>query len=55
LRVRIVVAVFFLAGLRWAIAGFGLTGAGAALVAATLAMALGMLFELRRASAKAAH
>jgi O-antigen/teichoic acid export membrane protein len=52
LRVRIVVAIVFLAGLRWAIAAFGLTGAGAALVAATIAVALGMLFELRLASAK---
>jgi O-antigen/teichoic acid export membrane protein len=46
--VRLIVALAFLAALPPVIGAFGLLGAGAALVAASLAMALGMLFSLAR-------
>lgn len=48
LRVRLVVAILFLALLTPIVGAYGLPGAGAALVGATLAMALGMLWSLRQ-------
>ena len=59
LKVRLVVAAALLASLPFMIGRFGITGAGAALVAAMAAMAAGMLLMLtrqpRRASAAAAQ
>ncbi|WP_309643859.1 lipopolysaccharide biosynthesis protein [Phenylobacterium sp.] len=48
LRVRLVVAVAFLIVLPPIVAAHGLPGAGAALVGASLALALGMLWSLRK-------
>jgi O-antigen/teichoic acid export membrane protein len=53
LKVRLVVAGALLAGLPFMIGRFGITGAGAALVAAMAALAAGMLFMLRRQSGSA--
>jgi len=47
LRVRLVVCVVYLIALAPVIKAFGLTGAGAALVGAMAAMALGMFWRLR--------
>lgn len=52
LQVRLVVAVAFLASLAPIVERFGLQGAGAALVVAALAAALGMLISLLRISAR---
>jgi len=54
LTVRLVVATAYLAALVPLITTFGLTGAGAALVAAALAMAIGMYFMARRRLARLA-
>ncbi|MES2895545.1 MAG: lipopolysaccharide biosynthesis protein [Pseudomonadota bacterium] len=48
LRVRLVVAAAFLVALPPIVAAHGLPGAGAALVGATLALALGMLWSLQK-------
>ncbi len=53
-KVRIVVGLALLAALPWAIGTFGLTGAGAALLAAMLALAAGMYTMLQLGSHKAA-
>lgn len=50
LKVRLVVAAALLAALPFMIGRFGITGAGAALVAAMAALAAGMLFMLGRQS-----
>jgi O-antigen/teichoic acid export membrane protein len=50
LKVRLVVAGALLIALPFMIERFGITGAGAALVAAMAALAAGMLFMLRRQS-----
>ncbi len=50
LKVRLVVAGALLAALPFMIDRFGITGAGASLVAAMAALAAGMLFMLRRQS-----
>jgi O-antigen/teichoic acid export membrane protein len=50
LKVRLVVAAALLAALPFMIGRFGITGAGASLVAAMAALAAGMLFMLRRQS-----
>jgi O-antigen/teichoic acid export membrane protein len=54
-RIRVVVAVVFIASLPLLVRGFGLEGVGAGLVAATGAMALGMVLLLlrRRGSSQA--
>ena len=52
LRVRVVVSAIFLLALTPLVKGLGLTGAGAALVGAALAMALGMFLTLRRLLAR---
>jgi Na+-driven multidrug efflux pump len=49
--VRLVVCALYLAALVPVIRAFGVTGAGAALVAAATAMGLGMLWMLRRTNA----
>lgn len=54
LAVRLVVVVVYLAALVPLINAFGLTGAGAALVASALAMAIGMYFMARRRLARLA-
>ena len=54
LAVRVVVVVAYLAALVPLINTFGLTGAGAALVASALAMAIGMYFMARRRLARLA-
>lgn len=54
LAVRLVVVVAYLAALVPLIEAFGLTGAGAALVASALAMAAGMYFMARRRLARLA-
>ncbi|WP_354070847.1 lipopolysaccharide biosynthesis protein [Caulobacter sp. 1776] len=54
LTVRLVVVTAYLAALAPLITTFGLTGAGAALVAAALAMAIGMYFMARRRLARLA-
>lgn len=54
LTVRLVVVTAYLAALVPLITTFGLTGAGAALVAAALAMAIGMYFMARRRLARLA-
>ncbi|MET0272973.1 MAG: lipopolysaccharide biosynthesis protein, partial [Phenylobacterium sp.] len=48
LKVRLVVSAVLLATLPWVIGSFGLTGAGAALVAAMGALAAGMFAMLQR-------
>jgi O-antigen/teichoic acid export membrane protein len=52
-KVRLVVAAGLLASLPFMIDRFGITGAGAALVAAMAALALGMLLMLQRQSGRA--
>ena len=52
LAVRLVVVIAYLTALVPLITTFGLTGAGAALVAAALAMAIGMYFMARRRLAR---
>jgi O-antigen/teichoic acid export membrane protein len=52
LRVRLVVCAVYLAALVPVIKALGLTGAGAALVGAAAAMALGMFWTLRRSLAR---
>jgi O-antigen/teichoic acid export membrane protein len=54
LAVRLVVVIAYLTALVPLIRTFGLTGAGAALVAAALAMAIGMYFMARRRLARLA-
>ena len=54
LAVRLVVVVAYLAALAPLINAFGLTGAGAALVASALAMAIGMYFMARHRLARLA-
>ncbi len=54
LAVRLVVVIGYLAALVPLITTFGLTGAGAALVASALAMAIGMYFMARRRLARLA-
>jgi O-antigen/teichoic acid export membrane protein len=54
LAVRLVVVVAYLAALVPLINAFGLAGAGAALVASALAMAIGMYFMARRRLARLA-
>lgn len=54
LAVRLVVVIAYLTALVPLITTFGLTGAGAALVAAALAMAVGMYFMARRRLARLA-
>jgi O-antigen/teichoic acid export membrane protein len=54
LAVRLVVVIAYLAALAPLINAFGLTGAGAALVASALAMAVGMYFMARRRLARLA-
>ena len=54
LKVRLVVSAALLASLPFMIGRFGITGAGAALVAAMAALAAGMLFMLQRQSGRAA-
>lgn len=54
LAVRLVVVVAYLAALVPLIEAFGLTGAGVALVASALAMAIGMYFMARRRLARLA-
>jgi O-antigen/teichoic acid export membrane protein len=54
-RVRVVVAAVYAAALPWLVGRYGLEAAGAALVAASVAIALGMLgLLLRSRSQKAA-
>lgn len=50
-KVRIIVAVALLAAMPWLVESFGLTGAGAGLVAGMAALAAGMFVMLQRRSA----
>jgi O-antigen/teichoic acid export membrane protein len=53
LKVRLVVSAVLLLSLPWVIGAFGVTGAGAALVAAMAALAVGMFLMLQRRTGRA--